>query len=49
MNMTDTKKRNAEQIWLAYFNKVLFEKGHITEKMRNRMTMKIDTRNKPAK
>ncbi len=28
---------NAKEIWLTYFNKVLFEKGLITEKEKNKM------------
>lgn len=28
---------NAREIWLTYFNKVLFEKGLITEKEKNKM------------
>lgn len=36
------KKRLAEQIWLAYFNQILFEKGIITEKERNKMALKIE-------
>lgn len=28
---------NAREIWLSYFNKVLFEKGLITEKEKNKM------------
>ena len=29
---------NAKEIWLTYFNKVLFDKGLITEKEKNKMT-----------
>ena len=29
---------NAKEIWLSYFNKVLFEKGIITEKEKNKMS-----------
>ncbi len=28
---------NAREIWLTYFDKVLFEKGLITEKQKNKM------------
>lgn len=28
---------NTREIWLTYFNKVLFEKGLITEKEKNKM------------
>ena len=43
------KKQAAEQLWLAYFNKVLYEKGFITEIERNRMKLKIDARGKLIK
>jgi len=42
------KKQAAEQIWLAYFNRVLFEKGIITESERNKMALKIESRRPPA-
>ena len=29
---------NAKEIWLTYFNKVLFEKGLISEKEKTKMT-----------
>lgn len=29
---------NAKEIWHSYFNKVLFEKGIITEKEKNKMS-----------
>jgi len=29
---------NAKEIWLSYFNKVLFEKGIITEKEKTKMS-----------
>lgn len=38
------KQVMAEQAWLNYFNKVLFEKGLITERERNKMVLKIDQR-----
>ena len=41
------KKAAAEQIWLHYFNRVLFEQGLITEEERNRMKNMIDCR-KPS-
>lgn len=31
----------AGQLWLSYYNRVLYEKGIITEKERNRMALKI--------
>ena len=44
----DQKKTIAEQIWLHYYNKLLFEKGIITEEERNRMTNRINARNSMA-
>jgi len=38
------EKRFAEQAWLNYFNRYLFETGTITEKEYNRMTEKIAER-----
>lgn len=38
------RRKMAEQIWLHYFNRVLFEKGLITERERNRMTQRIENR-----
>ena len=35
------KKELAEQLWLSYYNQVLFEAGLITEAERNRMKHKI--------
>lgn len=32
---------NAKEIWLTYFNKVLFEKGLISEKEKNKMASLI--------
>lgn len=39
------KKSLAEQLWLHYFNAILYEKGLITESQRNRIYNMIDTRN----
>ena len=36
------RKEAAARIWLSYYNRVLFEKGHITERELNQMTLKID-------
>ncbi len=33
----------AKELWLLYFNNVLYEKGVITEKQRNQMKNKIST------
>ena len=38
------QKRVAEDLWLSYFNRFLFEQGLITEQERNRMTAKIAER-----
>ena len=40
----EREKRMAEDIWLNYFNRYLFEKAVITEKEFNRMTEKISLR-----
>lgn len=44
---TDNLKATAEQIWLNYFNRVLYEQGIITETERNQMNLKIAKRKKP--
>ena len=36
------RKETAAKIWLSYYNRVLYEKGVITERERNRMALKID-------
>lgn len=36
------KKQEATRVWLSYYNRVLYEKGIISELERNRMTLKID-------
>ncbi len=36
------KEREAARLWLSYYNRVLHEKGIISEQERNRMTLKID-------
>ena len=38
------EKRMAEEIWLNYFNRFLFEEGTISEKEYKRMTEKIAER-----
>lgn len=38
------EKRVAEDLWLSYFNRYLFEQGLITEQERNRMVAKIAER-----
>lgn len=37
----EREKRVAEDIWLNYFNRYLYEHGTISEKENNRMTEKI--------
>ena len=46
----EQRKRMAQQIWLNYYNDVLFQQGIITEDVRNRMKIKIDRscQNMPA-
>ena len=36
------KKQETAKIWLSDYNRVLYEKGIISEQERNRMTLKID-------
>ena len=36
------RKEAAAQLWLSYYNRVLYENGVITERERNRMALKID-------
>ena len=38
------KRAAAEEMWLKYYNRVLFEKGLITERERNLMSGRIDAR-----
>lgn len=40
----EREKRMAEDIWLNYFNRYLFEHGTISEKEYKKMTEKIATR-----
>ena len=40
----EREKRMAEDIWLNYFNRYLFEHGTISEKEYKKMTDKIATR-----
>ena len=41
--VAEQKKRMARQLWLTYFNGVLFEKGVITAAERNQMSARIET------
>lgn len=36
------RKETAAKVWLSYYNRVLYEKGVITERERNKMALKID-------
>ena len=36
------RKETAAKIWLSYYNRVLYEKGIITERERTKMALKID-------
>ena len=47
--MTNEQKRvaMAEKLWLEYFNQTLYEKGCITEKQRNQLSIIINNR-KPS-
>ena len=38
------RKTLMEEAWLKYYNQLLFEKGIITERERNQMIHKIDSR-----
>lgn len=42
------KKQEAARIWLSYYNRVLYERGIITERERNRMELKIDRWQMPS-
>lgn len=41
MAAVQEKKNLVEQCWLNYFNRVLYEKGLITENEKNRMAVRI--------
>ncbi len=45
---TQEKKEMAARIWLSYYNRVLYEKGIITEQQRNRMEVTINSWKLPA-
>ena len=38
----------AREVWLLYFNHVLYTKGLITEKQKNQMKNKISSLSRPA-
>ena len=46
-SMTNEQKKQAaaEDMWLSFYNNVLFEKGLISEDIRSRMAVKISARN----
>lgn len=35
------RKETAARIWLSYYNRILYGKGIITEKERNKMELKV--------
>ena len=41
------RRQEAARLWLSYYNRVLYEKGVITERERSRMALKIDRRQTP--
>ena len=44
----EQRRRMAEEAWLNYFNKVLYEQNLITEQQRNRLTGMIASRKSSA-
>ena len=44
MSLEQRKKNAAEELWLKYYNQMLFERGMITEWERNLMISKINAR-----
>ena len=44
-----TKEIVASRTWLHYYNQVLFERGLITERERNKMALKINAWTGPGK
>ena len=47
--LEERKRAAAEQIWLEYYNRVLYEKGIIGEEERNRMSNRIEARGRAGK
>jgi len=43
MSTPVTKEQAARQIWLLYFNRILLERGIISEKQHNQMKVKIQS------
>lgn len=39
----NARKELAARLWLSYYNRVLYEKGVITERERNKMDLKINS------
>ncbi len=37
-----TKRELGGRLWLAYYNQILYERGVITERERNKMALKIN-------
>lgn len=44
----EQRKKMAEELWLDYFNRTLYENGLITEQARNRMMCLISRRSSTA-
>lgn len=42
------KKSRTEKLWLAYFNRYLYEQNVITEAQRNRLALQIESRKASA-
>jgi len=42
MTHEHARKEMAARLWLSYYNRVLYEKGLITERERNRMELRIN-------
>lgn len=48
MTQGTTKRQVAETIWLHYFNQELFKRGIISERDRNRMSLRVENRKSSA-
>ena len=44
VNILKNKTKMAENAWLRYYNKILFEQGLISEDTKNKMLIKINQR-----
>ena len=47
-NKSQQRRDLAGQLWLSYYNRVLYEKGMITEQERSRMALKINSWKAPT-